>query len=322
MADCQKPMIGSGTRAAILALLPALVAACARGPEEPLPPLPTPGPAPVVATPAPGPLKPPPGPVPSPPPPPEEPPAGPVSFRIGGREYTEEFVRLQYAAHVALSQAQGISPADPETYRQRLIDELLLLNAAQRHPSTRDPVFLAQVEAQRRQLIDQQFVDQVLCAGLTVADEEVEAHYRANIDRYTVPEQVRVRQMQFPTMREAEEALRRLSVGGEDFDLVAQSLSIPATDAGWFSRGQMDLSIEQAAFSLEVGEISSIIPTELGYVILLKVGSIPGRVRPLSDVAAEIRAELIARRRERLLREFLVAERLANGFPPAPALVP
>jgi peptidyl-prolyl cis-trans isomerase C len=248
--------------------------------------------------------------------------SGGAAFVIDGRPYTQGWVDLQRQAYVALCASQGIAPVSPEMYRERLIDELLILRAAQRDPVTTAPVFLAELEAQRRHLIDDQFINKVLCEGIEVTDQEVEAHYGANLGHYTEPAQVRVREMQFSTMQQAQAALRRISVGGEDFDLVAQSMGVTPTDSGWFSRGQIDLNVEQAAFNLQVGQVSSIVPTDIGYLILLKVGAIPERTRPLRDVADSIRRDLRTLREQRRLRDFLISERLANGFNGQPALVP
>lgn len=47
--------------------------------------------------------------------------------------------------------------------------------------------------------------------------------------------------------------------------------SLPAR-AGWFGRGQMQESFEDAAFSLKVGELSDVVDTQSGVHIILRTG--------------------------------------------------
>ncbi len=89
----------------------------------------------------------------------------------------------------------------------------------------------------------------------------------------TVPdavEQVRARQIFAQTQAGAERALTSLA-SGTSFDDLAWEFS-PETggELGWFPRGYLLFpEIEDAAFSLPVGEYSGIIQTEIGYHIIL-----------------------------------------------------
>lgn len=251
---------------------------------------------------------------------PEEAPA--IAFQIGDRAYTQDFFDRQYAADVAMRASRGEEPLTPSSYRQLLIDELLLLRAAQRSSLITDPVLLAQVEAQRRQLIGDSFVTDVLFRDVRVSRAEVAAHYQENLDQYIEPEQVRVRRVQFGSLEQAEEAVRRLNRDGLDFAEVADVMGVDVIVSGWLSRGQYEPQVEEAVFSMEVGDISPILSTDVGFLLMEKVGVIPQSVTPLSDVEGEIRALLLTQRRRRLLREYLGTERLLEGIDGPPVLVP
>jgi len=63
----------------------------------------------------------------------------------------------------------------------------------------------------------------------------------------------------------------------EDFTKAAQMHSrCPSShqggDLGEFSRGQMVPEFEQAAFALEVGEISKPVQTQFGYHVIMRTG--------------------------------------------------
>jgi parvulin-like peptidyl-prolyl isomerase len=228
----------------------------------------------------------------------------------------------QRAVYLADCEAQGIEPVDMATYRERLIDELLLFRAAQRHPSTADSALLTRVEAQRRRLIVDHFIDSAFRDELSVSDEEIESFHADHRDQFTVPAQANALQMRFDEQEAAEAAQRRLAAGEEDFEALGEELGGEIIDLGWFSRGRFDQEIEETVFALGVGDVSEVLSTDVGFLVLMRVGASPERVRPLEEVAEEIRVSLIAARRRELLRSMLDAERRAEGIDSPPVLVP
>ena len=77
-----------------------------------------------------------------------------------------------------------------------------------------------------------------------------------------------------------------------------------------------------AAFPLAIGQVGPVVSIDSGHLIIMKVVSIPQRLRPLSEVADEIRSELLTERRRRVLRMFLTSERRSQGFGGDPVSVP
>ena len=81
-------------------------------------------------------------------------------------------------------------------------------------------------------------------------------------------------------------------------------------DLGFFSRGMMVKPFDDAVFSLKDGEISGIVESDFGYHIIKLTGIQSERVRPLSDVRAEIESEL---KRQAASRRFAeAAEAFSN----------
>jgi len=82
-------------------------------------------------------------------------------------------------------------------------------------------------------------------------------------------EQVHVRQILLYNEETANEALSRLKAGEAFDDLAAEYDPVTRGELGWFPRGYLlEPAIEDAAFSLNVGEVSGIIHTDAGYHIL------------------------------------------------------
>jgi len=73
----------------------------------------------------------------------------------------------------------------------------------------------------------------------------------------------------------AEEALAALE-GGADFATVAERYSDGpmakrGADLGWFIRGELGPDFDEAAFELEVGQVSGIVHTRFGYYVIQRV---------------------------------------------------
>jgi parvulin-like peptidyl-prolyl isomerase len=102
-------------------------------------------------------------------------------------------------------------------------------------------------------------------------------------------EQVWARHILVETEEAVQEVLARLEAG-EDFATLAMELSTDTGsganggDLGWFGRGQMVAPFEEAAFALEIGEISKPVQSDFGWHIIQKLGH---ETRPVDDASYE-----------------------------------
>ena len=85
----------------------------------------------------------------------------------------------------------------------------------------------------------------------------------------TTADQVHVQQILLYNANDAQSVLGKLQ-GGADFNKLAAQYDPNAHgDLGWFPKGYLlDPNVEQAAFSLQVGQTSSVIQTGVGYDII------------------------------------------------------
>jgi peptidyl-prolyl cis-trans isomerase D len=149
-----------------------------------------------------------------------------------------------------------------------------------------------------------------------ITDEELESYYRQNFSTYSTPEQRRARHILFKTSEEdsvdilgdkMDLAIKvlELAQSGEDFAELAKQYSEGPTapkggDLGSFSRGRMVKPFEDAAFSLEEGEISDIVESEFGYHIIKLDKIEPANTRTLEEVRSEIEPKLQAQKSREL----------------------
>jgi len=108
---------------------------------------------------------------------------------------------------------------------------------------------------------------------ISISDEELLEYYNENKESFFELEQVYARHILVETEEEANNLLLQLKEGLTDFAELAKEKSIGPSapsggDLGFFTRGQMVKEFEDAAFSLEPGEISDVVQTQFGYHII------------------------------------------------------
>ena len=166
----------------------------------------------------------------------------------------------------------------------------------------------------RRMIAAAKYLDNIRADAMTVSEAELEAYYRDNEVRLTLPEQVRVRHILLSwrplgkpddraALREQLTGILKRARAGEDFAELAREYSDDSTaehggDVGFFHRGQMVPAFEMAAFSLQPGEISDIVETPFGVHILRLEERKEARLLPLDEVREQLREHIREERME------------------------
>ncbi len=133
-------------------------------------------------------------------------------------------------------------------------------------------------------LVIQELLEQEVEGKIVVSDADARSFYDDNPQQFRQPEQIQASHI-ILTLEEGTgdaeksdkkkqlEDLKARIEGGEDFAELArehsQGPSAPrGGDLGFFSRGQMVKPFEDAAFALDVGELSGIVETQFGYHLI------------------------------------------------------
>lgn len=157
----------------------------------------------------------------------------------------------------------------------------------------------------RRMIAASKYLEGIRAEAAAVSDQELEAYYRDNERRLTLPEQVRVRHILITwkplgtpddraAIREQMAPILEEARRGGDFAELARAHSEDATaqdggDTGLFYRGQMVPAFEDVAFALKPDEISDPVETPFGVHILKLEERQEARLLPLEEIREQLR---------------------------------
>jgi peptidyl-prolyl cis-trans isomerase C len=157
--------------------------------------------------------------------------------------------------------------------------------------------------------LTREYLDKVVVKDITVTDEDIEQFYKINKEKFFVPEQVKARHIlvkvspdatgdeKKKAVEKAEGVLERAGQG-DDFAKLAEEYSDDPGSRqrggalGFFGKGRMVKSFEDAAFSLKPGQISGIVETRFGFHIIKVEDHKEAHTRPLEEVRDIIKTQL------------------------------
>jgi len=127
-----------------------------------------------------------------------------------------------------------------------------------------------------------------------ITDDQVAKDYEANKQRYTTPETRAVEQLVFASEADAKAAAEAIR-GGSTFDSIvtAQGKTMADVSLGTLQKSQIaDAAIADAAFSAQANQPTDVVAGAFGPVILRVTAINPEVVKPLAEVAQQIRDDL------------------------------
>ncbi len=173
----------------------------------------------------------------------------------------------------------------------------------------------------RRGILINTFFEEQVFSAIKISDKKVKEHYKENKVRYSTPEQVKARHIliklpdsaEKEVVKEAEKRLDEIAQkyrDGETFeDLAKQYSEGPSAerggDLGFFRRGAMVQSFEEAAFSLKPGEVSDPVRTQFGLHLIKVEEKKKASVASLEEVKPQIILSLESGQKRELANKYI-----------------
>jgi peptidyl-prolyl cis-trans isomerase C len=161
----------------------------------------------------------------------------------------------------------------------------------------------------KKQITIQKYIEGTIVPEAQITEQTVRETYEQNPEKFTRPAEIKashilIKSAESDTGEKKDEALRKATditsmarQKGADFaELARQHSEGPSApsggDLGYFTRGRMVKPFEEAAFSLEVGEISDPVLTQFGYHIIKLTDRREGSTATFEEVRARLTADL------------------------------
>ncbi|MBW7947544.1 MAG: peptidyl-prolyl cis-trans isomerase, partial [Sphingomonadaceae bacterium] len=136
-----------------------------------------------------------------------------------------------------------------------------------------------------------------------IGEDEVRAYYQRTVSRFTTAESRTIEQIVFADETKARAALERIRAGAAFEAIVAEEgKTMGDVLLGTFARDKVsDQAVADAAFALDKGGVSEVVPGAFGPILLRVTEIVPERVTPFEEVAEAVRKELALDEANRVL---------------------
>jgi peptidyl-prolyl cis-trans isomerase D len=194
----------------------------------------------------------------------------------------------------------AIEAMDRYQNEQRSAEYVLLTHAQAGDVEAPSPEALAQYFDQRkilfrapeyRKLEVLALIPSELANAIEVSDDEIKKAYEEHRDSYGTPERREIQQIPYPSIEAAKADADRIAQGTSFADVAKErGLSEKDIDLGTLTKsGMIDRAMADAAFALKDGETSAPVQGRFGVALVHVVKIEPEQIRPLDEVAPEIR---------------------------------
>ncbi|MEE4311510.1 MAG: peptidylprolyl isomerase [candidate division KSB1 bacterium] len=163
--------------------------------------------------------------------------------------------------------------------------------------------------------------EQVSMDDIEISPADAQKYYSDHPDKFKKDVRIRVRHIlkrlaedapekEVVETRKSMEEIRSRIASGEDFATLARQQShCPSAkkggDLGFFEKGDMDETFEEAAFGLSLGDMSDVVRTKLGFHIIKLEDKKASEMRPFSEVEENIIAYLKQVRSEEAYQDYI-----------------
>lgn len=238
-----------------------------------------------------------------------------VLAHVGEASLTQEDLK-DFLASMPPEYAQQLASLGEELMLEELINQELLYQDALAKKLQDSPAYKKEMEKLGKEVLKGMAINQVLQQA-EPTDAESREYYEEKKNDYTREEQVAASHILVETFEAAAALKKRLDEGENFSQLALENSSCPSKEnggaLGLFERGRMVPEFEEAAFALEVSEISEPVQTTFGYHIIQVDNKIPAGVKSYEQALPEILEALRREKQQALYGAYM--EELRQQFP-------
>jgi peptidyl-prolyl cis-trans isomerase C len=246
--------------------------------------------------------------------------AAKVLATVNGKQITDDDVKIAASdLHTSLPpQLEG--KARDSYLLDFLIDGELVAQKALAEKADQTPEFAKKLAYYREKLLMESVLEQV--AKTAATDAAIKATYDEAAKAQKPETEIHARHILVATEEEAKAALKRL-MGGDEFATIAKEMSkdpgSEGGDLGWFTKDRMVPEFSDAAFKLEVGQVSDPVKSPFGWHIIEVLDKRQKTFPPFDQVKEQVTRYVVQKAQTALvadLRKTAKIERTEPAEPP------
>ena len=225
---------------------------------------------------------------------------------VAGNEITETDFAAFTKNLPAQQQAYLQNPEAVAYFKEQFVALHLFAEYGREEKLTETEEFKAIMKQTERDVLSQ-LVMQKIFKDIQITDEDAQAYYDANKEKFQKPETVSAKHILMDTEDTLETIKKDIENGVITFeDAAKENSTCPSGqkggDLGEFGRGQMVKEFEDAAFAAKIGEVVGPVKTQFGYHLIKVEDKKEAGESNLEEVKDQIRAELSQKKQEEAYR--------------------
>ncbi len=178
----------------------------------------------------------------------------------------------------------------------------------------------------KNQIITQEVISREVSSHMNVGKEELQQFYDEHKSQLEQPEQIRLSELLITEKKatappadqeqelaaakaKADDLLAQIRKGASFEDIAKKNSDGPTAaqggDLGYFKRATLDKALEDKTFAMKPGDVSEVIRTKQGFVILKVTEHQQAGIPPLSEIEGKVQNALIMEKMQPALRAYL-----------------
>lgn len=190
---------------------------------------------------------------------------------VNGTEIKQSDIDFMFTNLSPQVASQFIGPDGQKKLLEEAINQKMLVLFAKDEKIDEKDAFVKELDKMKENLLSQFAIRDIL-NNIIVTDEEAKKFYDDNGNYFMTKAQVRASHILVAEEELANEILTKIKNGESFEELAKEHSTCPSSSVGgdlnFFGPGQMVPEFEDAAFSLNVGEVSDLVKTQFGIHII------------------------------------------------------
>jgi len=194
-----------------------------------------------------------------------------VLATVNGKAITQKDINRSLLRFPQETQEHYQTEDGKKEFLEQMVNFELIYNYALDSDMEKDPDYIEQMQLIKKDVLIQTGIKNIM-ADIDITQEEIQKYYEDNSQMFKSVETASAKHILVDTLEQMQEIKAEIT-NGMSFEKAAQKYSKCPSAAqggslGSFTRGKMVPEFEEAAFKLQVGEISEPVKTQFGYHLI------------------------------------------------------